>query len=72
MNAAGVCVYFLGSYCILKFYEYTLRGVWVPIRYSSTAHNISWVLFVFNLAVNLSWNRDSIGYGAPMLVEYGI
>ena len=35
-------------------FEYTLTGVWVPIRYRSTAHNISWIVFIFGTFINLS------------------
>ena len=52
---------FLVSCGILKFYEYTLSGVWVQMCYLSTDHNNQWILFLYGTAIDLSWSMNSIG-----------
>ena len=62
-------VHFLRSFGTLKFYECTLTGVWVLICYSSTAHNMLCILFIFSRAIELSWGKNSIDYGVTLLIK---
>ena len=41
---------------------------WILIHYCLTAENISWILFLFDIAIDLSWGMNSIDYGVSMLI----
>ena len=57
----------------LKFYEYILTYVWVPICYHSMTCNVSWILFIFVTAIDFfCWSSKSSDCGVFMLILLGI